>query len=125
MALSRQEKGHRAYTVGKLAEFLGFFLLRLKGYKILAHRLQTPVGEIDLLAQKNETIVLVEVKFRQKEQELFSAISPHQKKRLIRAAKYCQSRYNFSDKITVRFDAILCSKWSFPLHLENIWGNDE
>ena len=49
---------------GRFAETLAAWLLRLRGYRILARRYATPVGEIDLVARRGELLVFVEVKRR-------------------------------------------------------------
>ena len=59
-ALSRRA----AYTFGLRAETLAAFYLRLKGYRVLARRYASPVGEIDLVAVDGSTLVIVEVKTR-------------------------------------------------------------
>ena len=38
--------------------------MRLKGWRIEARNLKTPLGEIDLLAWQGEVLVIVEVKYR-------------------------------------------------------------
>ena len=38
--------------------------LRAKGYRIIARNLQTPVGEIDIVARRGHLLVFVEVKYR-------------------------------------------------------------
>ena len=42
----------RAEQGGRRAETLAAWWLRLKGYAILAQRVRTPVGEIDLVARR-------------------------------------------------------------------------
>jgi hypothetical protein len=49
---------------GRKAESLAAFALRLKGYRVLAGRLRTPAGEIDLIVRRGATIAFVEVKAR-------------------------------------------------------------
>ena len=49
---------------GRNAETVAAWFLRLKGYRILARRVRTHVGEIDLIARHGDTLVFVEVKAR-------------------------------------------------------------
>ena len=52
---------HRA---GLFAETLAALALRLCGWRILARRFRTPVGEIDIIARRRGVIAFVEVKRR-------------------------------------------------------------
>ena len=54
----------RAERRGRTGETVAAFWLRLKGYRILATRLRTPVGEIDLIASQGRITAFVEVKAR-------------------------------------------------------------
>ena len=49
---------------GRRGETLASLFLSLKGYRILARRVKTPVGEIDLIARRGRVTVFVEVKAR-------------------------------------------------------------
>ncbi len=51
-------------TAGKLGEELAAEALRTMGYAILARRYRTRYGEIDIVAQDEDTLVFVEVKAR-------------------------------------------------------------
>ena len=51
-------------TAGKLGEELAADALRGMGYAILARRYRTRYGEIDIIAQDEDTLVFVEVKAR-------------------------------------------------------------
>ena len=53
------ERRVRAYRQGLLAETAAALLLRLKGYRIIARRYRTPVGEIDLVALKGKRLAFV------------------------------------------------------------------
>lgn len=53
-------------TTGRVAENLAAEFLRKKGYQIIAQNWRTKLCEIDIVAQKDDTIYLVEVKYRKK-----------------------------------------------------------
>jgi putative endonuclease len=54
----------QAESRGRWAERWVALLLLFIGYRCLAKRYRTPVGEIDLIASRGETLVMVEVKYR-------------------------------------------------------------
>ena len=61
MSLARRQRAQRA---GRWAETACVAVLRRKGYRVLARRGRAPVGEIDIIAREEETLVFVEVKTR-------------------------------------------------------------
>ena len=65
-------------------EWLARQLLRLKGYKILSHNKNCGGVEIDILARKKRTLILVEVKYRQSRDKAHMALHPAQRRRLHR-----------------------------------------
>lgn len=91
--------------------------LMLKGWRILRHRYKTPVGEVDVIAKKGDTVAFVEVKFRRCRDDLEYVVSPSQWKRIERVAHFFQRR--LPDHYTLRFDMILLSPWAMPDHREN------
>ena len=52
------------HTLGKLGEDLACAELTRRGYAILARRYRSRFGEIDIVSERNGTIVFVEVKAR-------------------------------------------------------------
>ena len=55
---------NRRQKLGRRGETLAARYLSEKGYRIMARNVRTPHGEIDLVAQKDEITVFVEVKTR-------------------------------------------------------------
>ena len=109
-----------AWGRGVAAEYLAMGLLWLKGYQVRAHRYKTPVGEIDVVATKKDTLVVIEVKYRQKNVQ--EAISIKQRERLLNAARYVLAGLGDSGQgVAIRLDAILVSPWRWPQHIENAW----
>ncbi|WP_144864745.1 YraN family protein, partial [Mesorhizobium sp. J18] len=64
MALDGRERRRRAYRKGHRGEWLAALALMVKGYRIVARRYRTKLGEIDLIARRGDLIVIVEVKVR-------------------------------------------------------------
>jgi len=116
----------KAERSGRLAESMAALWLAAKGYRILARRVRTPVGEIDLVAlhrrpQPYGTLCLIEVKWRPTLEEAVQAVTHRQRERLTRAAAaYLQShpRHAAAD---LRYDVVLMAPNVWPRHLRNAW----
>ncbi len=114
----------KAWRYGRLAEWACAAMLRLKGYRILARRLKTPVGEIDLVARRGGTIAFVEVKARAELATAAASISGAQRRRIVRAAAaFLQARPGL-DRLDCRFDVMLVRPWHPPVHLSDAWRPD-
>lgn len=111
---SHQKTG---YQKGLQAENLAALYMRLKGYRILAKRYKTPVGEIDLVARRGKTVVFVEVKARAKDTDAAEAIHIHNQTRVRRAAELYLQKYPRYTTHDIRFDAVLLSKGRWPRHI--------
>lgn len=109
----------RAERLGRNAERIAVLLLRAKGFAILAQRLRNPAGEIDILARRGRTVVVCEVKARQRLEDAHLALSPASLRRVARAARQLGPRH-IRPQDFVRLDAILVAPWRFPRHLVNI-----
>ena len=81
----RTAERRRAERRGKSAELLCLWHLRLKGYRILARRYKTPMGEIDLIARRGDTVAAIEVKARADFDRAGAAITHRQQQRIMRA----------------------------------------
>ncbi len=92
-------------------------VLLCKGYRILGHRIKTASGEIDILAARQKTLVVVEVKKRGDDVSAACAISPAQQSRLIAAAQRMMKQHKGYE--TTRFDAMLFAPGRFPHHVKN------
>jgi putative endonuclease len=94
-----------AYQRGIRAEDMSAWYLRLRGYRILARRYKTPVGEIDLVARRGGCIVFVEVKAREAMDDALYALQPRQAARVMRGAEHYLARHNLTDA-QIRFDVM-------------------
>lgn len=120
---SRRTPGERraAWRAGRRGERLAACWLRLKGYRILAAGLRTPVGEIDLVARRGPILALIEVKHRPSLEEAAAAITPRQRQRIARAAQlFLQGRPELA-RLQPRFDALLLVPGRRPRHLPDAW----
>jgi putative endonuclease len=109
------------YQTGLDAERLCRLALRLKFYRILAERYKTPVGEIDILAARGNTVVAVEVKARATRDTAVESLSPHQKTRISNALQYFIMRTPRYAKANLRFDMMLATPKRWPTHIKNAW----
>lgn len=98
--------------------------LWLKGYHILARRLRTPMGEIDILARHRDTLVFVEVKTRTSLDKARAALHPAQRCRIEAASRLLLARHG-RHCTTSRLDALLVSPWRWPEHLVAVWREGE
>ncbi len=116
----------QAYRLGLWAEAVCCVLLALKGYRIIASRYKTPVGEIDIIAAHGKALVFVEVKARSDLALAAEAISLFQRKRILRAARYFALKHGAKFAgYCWRFDAMLVAPWRWPRHIESAWREDE
>lgn len=124
MADRQQPAAHRvaAEKHGRRAEALAALYLRLKGYRILARRYRTPVGEIDLIARRGRTIAFVEVKARASRDAGAEAVTPFARQRISRAADAWLARNPAATGFTIRIDILVMVPRRWPYHLQNAFG---
>lgn len=108
----------RREAQGRRGEALAAWYLRLTGWRILAQRIKTPRGEIDLIARRGATVIFVEVKWRSSAALLDHAIDPYRLRRVAAAAEAVSHRYANAGDL-VRIDVLLLAPWRFPRHLVN------
>jgi putative endonuclease len=113
-------KRERAEKGGRRAETIAAWWLRLKGWAILARRVRTPVGEVDLVARRGRVLAFIEVKARAGRAEAALALDEYRLRRVARAAEALLARYMREGDI-VRIDAMLVTPWRLPHHLTNIF----
>jgi putative endonuclease len=122
MTADERRRAHqRAEIRGRRAEGLAALWLRLKGYRIVARRFGTPLGEIDIIARRGRLLALIEVKARTRLAEASQAISPRQRRRIARAAEFFLHRYPRYTQLELRFDAVLIAPGRLPRHLKDAW----
>ena len=111
---------HAAEQRGRGAETIACWYLRLKGWRILAMRARTPVGEVDLVARRGRTLAFVEVKARAGIAAADLALDDWRLRRVARAAEALASRYARPGD-EVRIDAVFIVPGRWPRHVENVW----
>lgn len=108
------------YYLGYISEYIAAIFLTLKFYKILVKRYRNPLGEIDLIATKGNTLVFVEIKTI-KEHSTFPAVGPTQVARIKRAAELYLSQKNIYNRCILRFDLITISHFCVIKHYKNVF----
>ena len=106
---------------GRAAERIAGLMLTLKGYRILARRYRTPVGEIDIIARRGNTIAFVEVKHRPTPEEAEEALTPRQAGRILRAAEHWLARHERLADCELSLDVVLVAGWRRPRHIANVY----
>ncbi len=105
---------------GRRAERIAAWWLRLKGWRIIAMRARTPVGEVDIVARRGRTLAFVEVKARATAADAELALDDFRLRRVARAAE-ALAAYHAHPGDTIRIDAIFIVPGRWPRHAENIW----
>lgn len=105
---------------GRRAETVAAWWLRLKGWKILARRLRTPLGEVDLVARRGRIVAFVEVKARATAAEAALALDEYRLRRVAAAAGALAHRFA-RDGDDIRIDAMFILPRRLPRHMQNVW----
>ena len=103
---------------GRRGEALAAWYLRLKGWRIMAQRVKTSRGEIDLIARRGGVVAFVEVKWRASAAELDFAIDEYRLRRVASAAEAVAHRYAKAGEVQ-RIDVLLLAPGRFPRHMAN------
>jgi len=122
--VAERTAGHRrkAYRRGHRGEWLAALALILKGYRILARRHRTRLGEIDLIARRGDLVLFVEVKARRTLIEAMDAIGRESERRIEAAADLWLSRQPDYGRLSIRFDMVAVLPWRWPVHVENAFN---
>ena len=107
-----------AFRLGLSAETRAAVLLMAKGYRVVARRWKSPVGEIDLVVRRGRLLVFVEVKARPHADAAAEAVTERQQQRIVAAAKAWLARHPRDHDRYIRFDAVLVAPWRLPRHLK-------
>ncbi|WP_028032174.1 YraN family protein [Chelativorans sp. J32] len=112
----------RAYRKGHRGEWIAAIALMLKGYRILARRFRTPLGEIDLIARRGDLVAIVEVKARPTLAEAMEAVSFTAQRRIDAAADLWLARQPDYARLSLRYDLVAIVPRRWPVHVKNIYA---
>jgi putative endonuclease len=103
----RRRKGTRAYAFGARAEDAACAALVREGWAVLVRRMRTEAGELDVVAEKDGVLAIVEVKARPTLADAAAALSPRQQARLLAAAEIALAAHPAWGANGVRFDLLV------------------
>ena len=103
---------------GRKGEALAAWYFRLKGWRVLARRVKTRRGEVDLIVRRGRTVAFVEVKWRRTAAELDLAIDEYRLRRVAAAAEAVAPRF-VRPGDDQRIDVLLLAPGRLPRHIVN------
>ncbi len=112
----RRHERRRAERRGHVSEYLAALYLLFRGYRILAFRYRTRLGEIDIVARRKTLILFVEVKARAREGDAIDAVGYDTQRRIRAAGDVWLSRRRDAHRLSCRYDIIAVIPWRFPRH---------
>ena len=113
-------KRQLAEAQGRRAEDMAANLLMAQGWEVLAKRVKTKLGEIDLIARQPGLVAFVEVKWRKKLADLDTAIDERRLARVAAAVEAVAHDYVTGGE-DMRIDVILLAPGAEPRHITNAW----
>ena len=116
----RQALGGQAHRQGHGAEWVAALWLMGKGYQILAFRLRSRAGEIDILARRGRVLAVVEVKRRATMQAALNALTPDQHQRLLAAGRAVLHGRPSLAGLELRIDMVALAPGRIPRHIRGI-----
>lgn len=109
----------KAERRGRISEYWAALYLLLKGYRVLALRHRTGLGEIDIIARKGDLVVFVEVKARRSEREAIDAVSHTAQARIRSASDLWLARQKDAHRLSLRYDIVAVRPLRWPQHFKD------
>jgi putative endonuclease len=106
-----------AFRLGVSAESRAAAYLIAKGFRILARRWKSPLGEIDIVARRRSLLIFVEVKARATLDDAAWSVTPRQQQRIAGAAQVWLAAHPEMEFQDIRFDAVLVTPGRLPQHI--------
>lgn len=113
------EERRRRYRLGLSAETIAAVWLTLRGWRVLARRHKTPLGEIDIVAVRGRRLAFIEVKRRRTIEDAEASITVRQRQRVRRAADLWLGRNQRYLDHEIGFDLVFLLPRRWPRHIEN------
>jgi putative endonuclease len=106
-----------AFRTGISAESRAAAFLIAKGFRILARRWRSPLGEIDIIARRRTLLIFVEVKARENLDDAAWSVTERQRQRIAAAAEVWLAHNPDACIRDIRFDAMLVAPGRIPRHI--------
>lgn len=113
-------KRERAEKAGRGGEEEAARWLDQQGWEIVDRRRKTPLGEIDLIARRENLVAFVEVKWRRSLPDLDLAVDERRLARVAAAVGAVAHEYACHGE-DIRIDVILLAPGAPPRHIANAW----
>jgi putative endonuclease len=97
---------HAAERRGRAAEARAAAALEQAGWRILGRRVRTPLGELDLIAERQGLVAFLEVKQRRTAAEAAFSVTERQRRRIVAAAEAWLAAHPDAAPEGVRFDVL-------------------
>lgn len=104
---TRPDRGRTAQARGLVAEQAACTALERDGWVVLARRLRTAAGEIDVVVERDGLLAFIEVKARPDLHSAAIALGPRQRARLLAAGEVALAEHPEWGRTGVRFDVLL------------------
>ncbi len=105
---------------GREAEAQAAQWLMQQGWQVVAERVKTKLGEIDLIARKPGMVAFIEVKWRKRAADLDTAIDERRLARVAAAVEVVAHEYAQGGE-DIRIDVLLLAPGTPPRHIANAW----
>jgi putative endonuclease len=114
MALVRTSDRRRS---GADAELRAAALLQAEGFKVLLRNFRCRAGELDIVAQRGQLLVIAEVRLRSNGDfgGAAASITASKRSRIVRATRYLLQRRPTLARLWVRFDILVLSESGGPI----------
>lgn len=112
------------YRNGLIAEEVALKYLKQRKFNILAHRFKSKIGEIDIIATRQNLVIFCEVKNSDNKENIYYQLKSKQQRRIINTAQFWLSQNPVYHDYDMRFDCILVVGIEIIEHIENAWMSD-
>jgi putative endonuclease len=111
----------QAERKGRTAELIAALFLMAKGYRPLAWRVKTGLGELDLVMRYRRDIVFVEVKTRSDIDSALISVTGIKARRTADAARIWLSQNARLLDFNCRFDILVLAAYHWPRHIKSAY----